>query len=180
MILVFALIGLFGFLLVYSILTYNRFVSLNNRVINSWAQINVQLKKRSDLIPKLVQIVKGYSKYEKETLKEITELRSSINTARSVNKKYELNKKIGKMVDKFFVIAENYPSLKANKNFLQLQEELSDVEDKIAFTRQFYNDTVYKYNNLLQSFPSSIIGKLMKLDKKESFNQKVDYEGVKF
>jgi LemA protein len=166
--------------LIYSVITYNSFISLNNRVINSWAQVNVQLKKRSDLIPTLVNIVKGYSRYEKKTLTEITKLRASITKSKSIKKKYELNKKISRIVDSFFVIAENYPKLKANENFLQLQEELSDVEDKIAFTRQFYNDVVYKYNNKLQSFPSSIIGRLMKLKKKDSFDEKTSYKGVSF
>ena len=164
----------------YFIITYNSFISLNNRVTNAWAQINVQLKKRSDLIPTLVNIVKGYSKYEKKTLKEITSLRTNIDNSKSISKKYELNKKINKIVERFLIIAENYPKLQANKNFLMLQEELSDVESKIAFTRQFYNDVVYKFNTKLNSFPSSIIGKIMKLKDKESFDEKTSYKGVNF
>ncbi len=165
---------------VFSILIYNSFISLKNRVSNAWAQVNVQLKKRSDLIPKLVQVVKGYSKYEKSTLTEITRLRTSINKSNSITKKYELNQKISKMVDKFFIVAENYPELKANQNFLLLQEELSDVEDKIAYSRQFYNDVVFKHNTRLQSFPYSIIGNLMRLKPAEPFSEKSDYKGVSF
>lgn len=172
--------GIIVIILAYVVITYNSFISLNNRVTNSWAMINVQLKKRSDLIPVLVNLVKGYAKYEKSTLTEVTKLRSMINSSKSVSKKYELNNQISKIIGKFFIIAENYPSLKANENFLQLQNELSDVEDKIAYSRQFYNDVVFKYNNLLQSFPSSIIGKLMKFAKKESFDEKTDYKGVNF
>ena len=178
---IFVISGIFiGVIILFSIIIYNDFISLNNRVINAWAQVNVQLKKRSDLIPKLVQVVKGYSKYEKSTLSEITKLRTSIDKNKSVSKKYELNKKIGRIVDKFFIIAENYPKLKANENFLLLQKELSDVEDKIAFTRQFYNDTVFKFNTKLQSFPNNIIANLMNLKKKEGFDDNIDYSGVKF
>ena len=171
---------IFGAIIIFGIIMYNNFISLNNRVINSWAQVNVQLKKRSDLIPKLVQVVKGYSKYEKNTLKEITQLRTSINNSKTVGKKYEVNNKISRVLEKFFIIAENYPRLKANENFLLLQTELSEVEDKIAFTRQFYNDTVYKFNTKLESFPNNIVANLMKLKKKESFDDNSDYSGVKF
>lgn len=173
-------IGAIILILVYFIITYNSFISLNNRVVNAWAQVNVQLKKRSDLIPKLVQIVKGYSKYENKTLKEVTKLRSDVLKSKSLTKKYEVSNKISEIVDRFLIIAEDYPKLKANKNFLMLQEELTDVEDKIAYTRQFFNDIVYKFNTLLQSFPANIVGKIMKLEKKDSFSEKTDYSGVKF
>lgn len=153
---------------------------MNNRVENAWAQVEVRLKKRADLIPALVNIVKGYSKYEKRTFKELAEIRTSLKQKESVKNKYNLNKKMGKLLDKVFVIAESYPSLKANENFLKLQEELSEVEEEIAYTRQFYNDTVYKFNNKLQRFPSSIIGNWMRLSKKDSFDAKTDYEGVIF
>ncbi|VVB74491.1 LemA family protein [Candidatus Tiddalikarchaeum anstoanum] len=158
---------------------YNSLVSLNNRVINSWSQINVQLKKRADLIPSLVEIVKGYSKYEKQTLTDITRFRTELMQTSSVSKKYELNKKLSKELKQIFVVAENYPTLKANENFLKLQEELSDIENKIAFTRQFYNDTVYKYNTEVKSFPSNIVSGLFKFHLKESFNEESKYEGVK-
>lgn len=165
---------------IYFAIIYNKFIGLANRVTNAWAQINVQLKKRSDLIPQLVNIVKGYSKYEKKTLTEITKLRTAITSTKSIPKKYTLNKEIGNMFTKFFIIAENYPSLKANENFKLLQEEISEIEDKIAFTRQFYNDVVFKYNTLLLSFPSSIVGKIMKLKQKHSFDEKTNYKGVEF
>jgi len=177
---IFIIGGLILAVILFVILVYNNFISLDNRVVNAWAQVNVQLKKRADLIPALVDIVKGYANYERKTLKEITMLRSELLNVNSVAGKYEVNKALGEMVNKFFVIAEDYPSLKADENFLKLQEELSDVEDKIAFTRQFYNDTVYKFNTKLQSFPYSLVAKFMGLVKKDSFNEKTDYEGVIF
>ncbi|MBN1923888.1 MAG: LemA family protein [Nanoarchaeota archaeon] len=166
--------------IIFSILVYNSFITLNNRVSNAWAQINVQLKKRSDLIPKLVQVVKGYSKYEKTTLTEITKLRTAIDNSKSVSKKYELNQEINKLITRFFIVAENYPELKANENFKLLQEEITDVEDKIAYARQFYNDVVFKFNTRLQSFPFSLIGNIMGLKTAEPFSEKSDYKGVSF
>lgn len=164
---------------IYTVFAYNSLVDLNNRVKNSWSQVNVQLKKRAELIPSLVSVVKGYAKHESNLFDDIAKLRSEQLRTASVVKKYEANVRISKDLKKIFIIAENYPTLKANENFLELQKSLSSVESKIALSRQFYNDTVYKYNTMLKVFPSNIIGKVFKFKFEESFNEQSSYEGVK-
>ena len=128
---------------------YNNLVGLRNRVKNSYAQIDVQLKRRNDLIPNLVETVKGYAGHEKEVLEEVTRARTSVMNASSVEDKIA--------ADNQFAVSENYPDLKANSNFQQLQTELSETEDKIAYARQFYNDVVMKYNNACEKFPTNLI-----------------------
>lgn len=167
-------------LIIYIIQIYNKFITLKNRVKTQWGQVNVQLKKRNNLIPELVSIVKAYSKFERTTLKEITILRSAGNKSNNINKKYAINERIKNLMSHIFIIAENYPTLKSNGNFLKLQEEITEIEDKIAFSRQFYNDTVFKYNNLLQSFPNSIIGKIFRFKLSNFFDYNEEYKGVNF
>ena len=136
---------------------YNNLVGLRNRVKNSYAQIDVQLKRRNDLIPNLVETVKGYAGHEKGVLEEVTKARTNVMNASSVEEASEANNQLTGALKTLFAVAENYPELKANSNFQQLQAELTDTEDKISYARQFYNDVVLKYNNACQQFPSSII-----------------------
>ncbi|MBR3112721.1 MAG: LemA family protein [Methanobrevibacter sp.] len=148
------------FIIVTLIHMYNNLVGLRNRVKNSYAQIDVQLKRRNDLIPNLVETVKGYAGHEKGVLEEVTKARTSVMNASTPQEASEANNQLTGALKSLFAVAENYPDLKANSNFQQLQTELSDTEDKISYARQFYNDVVLKYNNACQQFPSSIIAKM--------------------
>lgn len=136
---------------------YNNLVGLRNRVKNSYAQIDVQLKRRNDLIPNLVETVKGYASHEKGVLEEVTKARTSVMNASTVEDTSAADNQLTGALKTLFAVAENYPDLKANSNFQQLQAELTDTEDKISYARQFYNDVVLKYNNACQKFPSSIL-----------------------
>ena len=149
---------------------YNNLVDLRNKVKNSYAQIDVQLKRRNDLIPNLVETVKGYAGHEKGVLEEVTKARTSVMNASTPQEASEANNQLTSALKSLFAVAENYPELKANSNFQQLQSELSDTEDKISYSRQFYNDMVLKYNNACQQFPSSIIAKMF------GFNEEVFFE----
>ena len=149
---------------------YNNLVDLRNKVKNSYAQIDVQLKRRNDLIPNLVETVKGYAGHEKGVLEEVTKARASVMNASTPQEASEANNQLTGALKSLFAVAENYPELKANSNFQQLQSELSDTEDKISYSRQFYNDMVLKYNNACQQFPSSIIAKMF------GFNEEVFFE----
>ncbi len=136
---------------------YNSLVRLRNRTKNAWSQIDVQLKRRHDLIPNLVETAKGYMKHERETLEHVTEARSRAMGAEGVPAKAKAEGALGGALSRFMLVVENYPDLKANQNFLALQEELTSTENKIAFSRQSYNDQVLFYNNKIQMFPSNII-----------------------
>jgi len=125
---------------------YNKFVRLSHQIDNSLAQINVQLKKRSDLIPNLLSSVKGYMKHERKAIKEVTDARKALVSAKGVEKKMKAGNKLQSALKTIFAIAEGYPDLKANENFLQLQQELSAIEDKVAYARQYYNDGIMSYN----------------------------------
>ena len=142
------------------ILLYNNLVQLKLKVKNAWAQIDTQLKRRFDLIPNLIDTVKGYMQHEENTLKDITELRNSFANSSSIDDKVDTNNKLNNALKSVFALAEAYPDLKANQNFLSLQQELSNVEDKIAYSRQFYNDTVQMYNTAIMSFPANILASL--------------------
>ncbi len=139
---------------------YNNLVGLRNRVKNSYAQIDVQLKRRNDLIPNLVETVKGYASHEKGVLEEVTQARAGVMNATGVQETSQADNQLTDALKSLFAVAENYPDLKANSNFQQLQTELSETEDKISYSRQFYNDVVLKYNNACQQFPSSLMAKL--------------------
>jgi LemA protein len=139
---------------------YNSLVRLRNQVKNSWSQIDVQLKRRHDLIPNLVETAKGYMKHERETLENITNARSKAMGAETVKEASQAESELSGAVSKFFLVVENYPDLKANQNFLALQEELTSTENKIAFARQSYNDQVLFFNNKIQMFPSNIVASM--------------------
>ena len=139
---------------------FNRFVVLGNRIDNSLSQINVQLKRRADLIPNLIETVKGYAKHEKSIIKEVTEARKALVSAKGIEKKVEANNKLESALKSIFAIAENYPNLKANTNFLELQQELSSTEDKVAYARQYYNDSILAYNNLTKKLPGAFFAAL--------------------
>ena len=137
--------------------TYNGLIKLRNRKDDQWSQIDVQLKRRADLIPNLVETVKGYAKHEKSTLEDVVKARNSYMSASTPEEKMKEAGELTKMVNKLFALAESYPDLKANQNFLSLQEDLKDTENKISTARQFYNDTVLTYNNKVQMVPSNIV-----------------------
>ena len=165
-IIIFAVIILLVF---YGIGVYNRLVNSRNKVKDQWAQIDVQLKRRADLIPNLVETVKGYAKNEKNTLTEVIEARNKFVSAGSINEEIEANNQLTGALNKLFALSESYPELKANQNFISLQNDLKDTEDKISYARQFYNDTVLTYNNLVQMFPSNIIANMFKFEVYEFF-----------
>ena len=141
----------------YLVITYNGLVVARQKVKNAWSQIDVQLQRRFDLIPNFVETVKGYMAHEKDTLAKVTELRTSWASAGTVNEKAELNNQLSGALKTIMAVSENYPDLKANQNFLDLQEELRNTENKISFSRQFYNDSVTIYNTKLEVFPSNLI-----------------------
>lgn len=144
-------------LAIFLVKIYNDLVSLKNRVKNSYSQIDVQLKRRTDLIPNLVESVKGYAAHEKSVFEEVTQARSNVINAGTVKEASDANNQLTGALKSLFAVAENYPELKANENFIQLQNELTETEDKISYSRQFYNDTVLMYNNKCEQFPSNII-----------------------
>jgi LemA protein len=148
---------------------YNSLVSLRNQVKNAWSQIDVQLKRRHDLIPNLIETVKGYRDHERQTFEAITNARSQAVSAQSVGDKAKAEGMLSAAMGKFFAVMENYPDLKANQNFLALQEELSSTENKISFARQSYNDQVLFFNNKIQMFPSSIIAGMFNFKSEEFF-----------
>lgn len=144
-------------LLLFVIGTYNRLVRLLNEVKNAWAQIDVQLKRRHDLIPNLVETVKGYMQHERATLENITQARNLAMRPGSLAERAQAEQQLTQALHNFFVVVENYPDLKANQNFLALQEELTSTENRISFARQAYNDAVMQFNNAIQMFPSNLI-----------------------
>ena len=164
-------------LVVFVISLYNTLVQLRLKVKNAWSQIDVQLQRRFDLIPNLLETVKGYMKHEEDVLTKVTELRTSWAKASTVSEKSELNNELSGALKTIMAVSENYPDLKANQNFSELQEELQNTENKIAFSRQFYNDTVTRYNTKLEVFPSNIIASMFHFESSEFF--KVDSEEAK-
>ncbi len=158
--------------IIWIIRTYNHFVVMKNRVANQGAQIDVQLKRRSDLIPNLIETTKGYAKYEKDTLTEVTRLRSRVMEGGSLEESWQADRQLGQIVGRMLALGESYPELKANANFLQLQQELSETEDKIAKARQFYNDVVSRYNTDLELFPQNLIAGMLGFRKSELLQAK--------
>jgi LemA protein len=148
---------------------YNALVRLRNQVDNSWSQIDVQLKRRHDLIPNLVETAKGYMTHERGTFEAITEARSKAMGASNVADSAKAEGALGEALSKFMLVVENYPDLKANQNFLALQEELTSTENKISFARQSYNDQVLGFNNKIQMFPSNIIAGMFSFTKRDFF-----------
>jgi len=154
---------------VFAISMYNSLVKLRNQVKNAWSQIDVQLKRRHDLIPNLIETVKGYMHHERETLDSITKARSQAVEAESVGEKAKAEGELTRALGKFNLVVENYPDLKANQNFLSLQEELTSTENKISFSRQNYNDQVLFFNNKIQMFPSNIMAGMFNFKEEEFF-----------
>lgn len=154
--------------LLFVIYIYNNLIKLKLRANNAWSQIDVQLKRRYDLIPNLVSTVKGYMKHEKGVLEEVTKARTSLMSG-SMQAKAKASNQITEALKSIFAVAENYPQLKANENFKLLQEELAGTESKIAYARQFYNDTVMLLNQAIQSFPTNVFAKLFSFKEREFF-----------
>lgn len=144
-------------IVLYAIIAYNRLVRLRNRIENAWSQIDVQLRRRYDLIPNLVETVKGYAGHEKTTLENVVKARTQALQAQSIPDKIQAEGELSSALGRLMVVVEQYPDLKANQNFLALQEELTSTENKIGFARQFYNDVVMKYNTKVQSVPTNIV-----------------------
>jgi LemA protein len=154
---------------IYVLVTYNGLISLRNRIENAWAQIDVQLKRRYDLIPNLVETVKGYAAHEKETLDRVIQARNAGMSASGPHDQAEAENVLTGALKSIFALSEAYPDLKANTNFLQLQEELTGTEGRIAYARQFYNDTVYRYNTKIQSFPANMLANRFRFAEREYF-----------
>ena len=157
-------------ILIYLGSTYNSFVVLRNRVKDQWAQIDVQLKRRFDLIPNLVETVKGYASHEKDTLEAVVKARNEYLSSDTPEGKIAANNDLNKVVTKLFALAESYPELKADTSFRELQTTLTETEDKISYARQFYNDVVMKYNNKVEVFPSNIVAGLFGFKTSAYFN----------
>ena len=147
-------------LIIFLVSTYNNLVVLRNRVKDQWAQVDVQLKRRFDLIPNLVETVKGYAKHENSTLKEVIEARNKFQSATTPEEEMAASGDLNKALSRLMVLTESYPELKANENFLSLQADLKDCEEKIAYARQFYNDSVLSYMNKIEMFPSNIVASM--------------------
>ncbi len=163
------LIAIAAVIVLYFIVAFNSFVILKNRINNAWSQIDVQLKRRADLIPNLVETVKGYAKHEKSVFENVTKARSAMLGATTIKDKAKADNMITEALKSLFAVAENYPKLEASQNFKLLQEELSGTESKIAYSRQFYNDNVMDYNIKLEKFPTNIIGKMFGFKHREFF-----------
>lgn len=159
---------------------FNRLVILRNRCRNAWHQIDVQLKRRYDLIPNLIETVKGYASHERELFEKVTEARAKAIQAQGVKEQAEAENFLSSTLKTLFAVAENYPELKANQNFMMLQEELAGTESKIAYARQFYNDCVMTYDNALQVFPSNIFASIFGFQPAEYFEiEEGEKEAVK-
>lgn len=167
-VLLFVLI-LLGILIIFVVAVFNTLIRLRNRCENAWAQVDVQLRRRYDLIPNLVETVKGYAKHEREVFQRVTEARAKAINAETVKEQGEAENMLTGALKSLFAVVENYPELKANQNFLMLQEELAGTEGKIAYARQFYNDNVMKFNVKQQVFPSNVIANMFNFKEKEYF-----------
>jgi LemA protein len=161
----------------YLVMTYNGLVALRNRIENSWAQIDVQLKRRYDLIPNLVETVKGYAAHEAQTLEAVIQARNMAIGAQGAHDQANAENMLTGALKSLFAVSEAYPDLKANQGFLQLQEELTGTEGRIAYARQFFNDVVNKYNTKIQSFPAVLIARQMGFTEREYFEADDDSRG---
>jgi len=163
-------------LIVWFFGTYNALIVLENRIDNAWSQIDVQLKKRINLIPNLVKTIKGYAKHEKSVFIDVTNARASMAKAKTVAGKIKSSNMLTDALSHLFAVAENYPKLEASKNFIQLQEELSGIEGKIAYARQFYNDSTLKFNNKIEMFPSNIVAGMIGKNKEKPYFEATETE----
>ncbi|MEM4554279.1 MAG: LemA family protein [Candidatus Anstonellaceae archaeon] len=153
----------------FFLLTYNHLITLRNRIDNAWSQIDVQLKRRADLVPNLVETIKGYVKHEREIFVEVTRARNAAISAQSISEKAKADNMLSQTLKSLFAVAENYPNLRANENFKLLQEELAGIENKIAYARQFYNDSVLSYNTAIQTIPTNIVAGIFGFTPREFF-----------
>ena len=158
-----------GVIALWLILTYNRFIALRNRVKEAWSDIDVQLKRRYDLIPNVVETVKGYAAHERELFEKVTEARTRAMGAQGLKEKGEAENMLSSTLKSLFAVAENYPDLKASTNFLELQRELTDTEDKIQAARRFYNGNVMSLNTKIESFPANVVANTFKFKQAEFF-----------
>ncbi|KKW24131.1 MAG: hypothetical protein UY70_C0012G0006 [Candidatus Kaiserbacteria bacterium GW2011_GWB1_52_6] len=173
------ILGVVIVVLAWAVFLYNRFVTLTNRVREAWSDIDVQLKRRYDLIPNLVETVKGYASHESGTLTKVTEMRTRAMNATSPKDKADAENMLTGALKSLFAVAENYPNLKANENFVELQRELSDTENKIQAARRFYNGVVMELNTALQSFPSNLIGSTFGFAPRDFFELGTDEQAAK-
>ncbi|MGI6045394.1 MAG: LemA family protein [Eggerthellaceae bacterium] len=165
-------------LVIIAIAMYNNLVRLRNMVDNAWAQIDVQLQRRLDLIPNLVETVKGYASHERGTFEAVTQARSAVMNAPDPASKLEADNVLSGTLKSLFAVSEAYPELKANENFQQLQSQLQDTEDKISYMRQSYNDTVMKFNNAIQTFPGNIFAGMFHFEPRQSFDAQSEAENA--
>jgi LemA protein len=166
---VWIIVGVVVLLALFFILTYNRLVKLRNRIEAAWSQIDVQLRRRYDLIPNLVETVKGYATHERETFEAVTRARQQAQQAQGVEEQAQAENMLTGALRQLFAVAEAYPQLQANQNFLALQEELTGTEGRIAFSRQFYNEQVLAYDNSRETFPTSIVAGMFNFEEREYF-----------
>ncbi len=178
MIAVYIIIGIVAILLIFLIATYNGLIRLRNQMRNAWAQIDVQLKRRHDLIPNLVETVKGYKIHERETMEAVTKARNIAVQATSAGaaERGKVEGELSNALSRLLAVVERYPDLKANQNFLALQEELTSTENKISFSRQYYNDSVLRMNNKVQMFPSNVVASMTSFKLGEFFEVTVAEE----
>ncbi|MBX4212150.1 LemA family protein [Candidatus Pacearchaeota archaeon] len=172
------LIAVIALIIIMFVVYYNRFVVLGNRIENSLAQIDVQLKKRSDLIPNLLNTVKGYMKHEKSIISEVTKARTAMLSATTLPARAQAGAELQSALRSVFALSENYPQLKANENFINLQQELSSIEDRIAYARQFYNDAIVTYNNSVETFPGVMFARMWGKKAKEQLQIKEEEKAV--
>ena len=179
---IWVILGIILIIIILIISLYNNLVKASQKVKNAWAQIDTQLKRRFDLIPNLIETVKKYMEHEEKTLTEISKAKNMFNEALKIDEKANANDMLTNGLKNIFALAEAYPELKANQNFALLQEELSKTEDKIAFSRQFYNDTVQMYNTLVMTFPTNLFAKIFGFKEEKFFEieNKSEKENVKF
>lgn len=172
------ILGIVALIAIIFIYYFNRLVTLSNRIDNSLSQIDVQLKKRADLVPNLIETVKGYAKHEKSIMAQVTEARKALVSAGTLDKRMKAGAELQSALKSVFAIAENYPQLKANENFLQLQQELAAIEDKVAYARQYYNDSTLDYNNLVTTFPGTFFASIYGKKKREFFDMPAEEKAV--
>ena len=163
------IVGVVVLVLLFLVYEYNKLVRLRNRTQNAWAQVDVQLRRRYDLIPNLVEAVKGYAAHERQTFDDVTNARTAAQQAQSVPQQAQAENALTAALGKLFAVAEAYPQLRATENFQQLQQQLSDTEQKIAVSRQVYNDTVLTYNNSIQTVPTNVIAGFFKFEPRTFF-----------
>ena len=171
---VYILIGIILLLLIYIFITYNSFIKLSNIVQEAFSTMDIYLKKRWDLVPNLVEVVKGYASHEKAVLEQVTTLRTNTYQNMSMNKKINVNEQLTQGISKIMAISESYPDLKANQNFLELSRELTKIEDEIANSIKYYNGSVRIFNTKIQIFPNNIIAKLFNFKEANMFEANIE------